>query len=81
MLASFFCMKRTLQKMPSENVFLINLLLNIFRRDTGQPAGYCFIEFRTEEEAERILKTVNGKEIPGTTPVGIYYRVAIWLDL
>ncbi|XP_039257246.1 tRNA selenocysteine 1-associated protein 1-like isoform X4 [Styela clava] len=40
----------------------------IKRRDNGLPAGYCFIEFRTEEEAERVLKAVNGKEIPGTTP-------------
>lgn len=40
----------------------------IKRRDNGLPAGYCFVEFRTEDEAERVLKTINGKDIPGTNP-------------
>lgn len=40
----------------------------IKRRDTGLPAGYCFVEFRSEDEAERVLKTINGKDIPGTNP-------------
>lgn len=40
----------------------------IRRRDNGLPAGYCFVEFASEEEAERMLKSINGKEIPGTKP-------------
>ena len=39
------------------------------RKDNGMPAGYCFIEFATESEAERVLKLVNGTTIPGVTPV------------
>lgn len=33
-----------------------------------QPAGYCFIEFATESEAERVLKLVNATDIPGSNP-------------
>lgn len=32
------------------------------------PAGYCFIEFATEAEAERVLKLVNATDIPGSRP-------------
>jgi len=40
----------------------------IRKKETGMPAGYCFIEFATEEEAERVLKLVNTTEIPGSSP-------------
>jgi len=33
-----------------------------------QPAGYCFVNFSTEAEAERVLKLVNGTDIPGWKP-------------
>nr|CAB3267266.1 tRNA selenocysteine 1-associated protein 1-like [Phallusia mammillata] len=40
----------------------------IRRKDTGMPAGYCFVEFATDSEAERVLKLVNGTNIPNSTP-------------
>ena len=44
-------------------------MIFLIRKDNGMPAGYCFIEFATESEAERVLKLVNGTNIPGITPV------------
>ncbi|KAJ2545252.1 hypothetical protein EV175_005824, partial [Coemansia sp. RSA 1933] len=35
-------------------------------RLTGGPANYCFLEFPTQAEAERILATYNGKPMPLT---------------
>ncbi|XP_007253168.3 tRNA selenocysteine 1-associated protein 1 isoform X1 [Astyanax mexicanus] len=32
---------------------------------TGDPAGYCFVEFADEATAERCLRRVNGKPLPG----------------
>uniref|UniRef100_H2ZR52 tRNA selenocysteine-associated protein 1 n=1 Tax=Ciona savignyi TaxID=51511 RepID=H2ZR52_CIOSA len=40
----------------------------IRRKDNGLPAGYCFIEFPSEAEAERVLKLVNGTNITGSNP-------------
>lgn len=40
----------------------------IRKKETGQLAGYCFIEFATEAEAERVLKLVNATDIPGSQP-------------
>nr|XP_002125303.1 tRNA selenocysteine 1-associated protein 1-like isoform X1 [Ciona intestinalis] len=40
----------------------------IRRKDNGLPAGYCFIEFPSEAEAERVLKLVNGTTINGSNP-------------
>jgi len=40
----------------------------IRKKDTGELAGYCFVEFATETEAERVLKLVNATEIPGSNP-------------
>jgi len=37
----------------------------IKNRLTGDPAGYCFVEFADEEQAQRALLRLNGKPIPG----------------
>jgi len=37
----------------------------IKNRLTGDPAGYCFVEFADEEQAQRVLLRLNGKLIPG----------------
>lgn len=36
---------------------------------TGEPAGYCFVHFNTDEEAIDAMHKLNGKPIPGTNPV------------
>ncbi|XP_076806945.1 tRNA selenocysteine 1-associated protein 1-like isoform X1 [Clavelina lepadiformis] len=51
-----------------QNISLPASVKVIRRKDNGMPAGYCFIEFATESEAERVLKLVNGTTIPGVTP-------------
>lgn len=38
----------------------------IRNRVTGASEGYAFLEFRTHEAADTILKTYNGHPIPGT---------------
>jgi RNA recognition motif-containing protein len=38
----------------------------IRNRATGASEGYAFLEFRTHEAADSILKTYNGHPIPGT---------------
>ncbi|XP_036418509.1 tRNA selenocysteine 1-associated protein 1 [Colossoma macropomum] len=35
---------------------------------SGDPAGYCFVEFADEATAERCLRRVNGKPLPGAAP-------------
>ncbi|EAS02100.3 RNA recognition motif protein (macronuclear) [Tetrahymena thermophila SB210] len=35
-------------------------------KETSLPAGYCFVEFQTHEQAERILMNYNQQLIPGT---------------
>merc|ERR550519_1811826 len=37
-------------------------------RLTGQPAGYCFVEFPTIEASQRALLRLNGKPVPNTDP-------------
>jgi cold-inducible RNA-binding protein len=37
----------------------------IMDRDTGRSKGFGFVEMSTEEEAQRAVKEVNGKEIAG----------------
>uniref|UniRef100_A0A2H1V485 tRNA selenocysteine-associated protein 1 n=1 Tax=Spodoptera frugiperda TaxID=7108 RepID=A0A2H1V485_SPOFR len=36
---------------------------------TGEPAGYAFVHFQTDEEAIDAMHKLNGKPIPGTFPV------------
>ena len=58
--------------------FLFNLFVGtgqlvsvklIRNRTTGLSEGYAFLEFRTHEAADGILKTYNGQAIPGTDQV------------
>ncbi|KAI4895323.1 hypothetical protein NFI96_031117 [Prochilodus magdalenae] len=37
-------------------------------KSSGDPAGYCFVEFADEATAERCLRRVNGKPLPGAAP-------------
>jgi len=46
----------------NEPVAAIRIIKN---RLTGDPAGYCFVEFNDEEQAQRALLRLNGKPIPG----------------
>lgn len=36
---------------------------------TGEPAGYAFVHFQTDEESVDTMHKLNGKPIPGTFPV------------
>jgi len=36
---------------------------------TGEPAGYCFVNFATDEHAMDAMHKLNGKPIPGTNPI------------
>ncbi|XP_037927586.1 tRNA selenocysteine 1-associated protein 1 [Teleopsis dalmanni] len=36
---------------------------------TGEPAGYCFVNFATDESALDAMHKLNGKPIPGTNPI------------
>ena len=36
---------------------------------SGEPAGYCFVHFQTDEEAVNALHKLSGKMIPNTQPV------------
>ncbi|EAT35872.1 AAEL011988-PA [Aedes aegypti] len=36
---------------------------------TGDPAGYCFVSFKTDEAAIDAMHKLNGKPIPGTNPL------------
>lgn len=36
---------------------------------TGEPAGYCFVNFQSDDQAIDAMHKLNGKPIPGTTPV------------
>ncbi|TKR83269.1 hypothetical protein L596_016890 [Steinernema carpocapsae] len=41
-------------------------------RNTGNAAGYCFIEFQNEEVARKAMLKINGRPIPGSVPTGIF---------
>lgn len=58
-----------------DEAFLFNLFVAtnqlvsvklIRNRTTGLSEGYAFLEFRTHEAADQILRTYNGTPIPGT---------------
>lgn len=36
---------------------------------TGDPAGYCFVQFPTDEMALNAMHKLNGKVVPQTNPV------------
>lgn len=42
-------------------------------RYTGEPAGYCFVHFPTDEMALDAMHKLNGKVIPGSNPVSILH--------
>lgn len=42
-------------------------------RYTGEPAGYCFVHFPTDEMALDAMHKLNGKVIPGSSPVSYYF--------
>ena len=35
------------------------------------PAGYCFVEFKDGDAAQRAMLRLNGKIIPNSQPVGV----------
>lgn len=41
----------------------------IMDRDTGRSKGFGFVEMSTEEEAQKAVKELNGKEISGRAVV------------
>lgn len=41
-------------------------------RYTGEPAGYAFVHFPTDEMALDAMHKLNGKPIPGAPPVSFY---------
>lgn len=36
---------------------------------TGEPAGYCFVNFLSDDQAIDAMHRLNGKPIPGTNPI------------
>lgn len=54
-----------------ENSVLI-LWLNPFTFLCRLPAGYCFIDFHDPENAHQAMLKLNGKNIPNSSPVGVY---------
>ncbi|XP_076865802.1 tRNA selenocysteine 1-associated protein 1 [Brachyhypopomus gauderio] len=42
--------------------------VRLIRNKNRDPAGYCFVDFADEATAERCLRKVNGKPLPGATP-------------
>uniref|UniRef100_A0A1B0GH78 tRNA selenocysteine-associated protein 1 n=1 Tax=Lutzomyia longipalpis TaxID=7200 RepID=A0A1B0GH78_LUTLO len=53
------------QKM-GEDPQTVKLMRNKY---TGEPAGYCFVNFLNDEQAVDAMHKLNGKPIPGTNPV------------
>lgn len=46
-------------------------------RYTGEPAGYCFVHFPTDEMALDAMHKLNGKVIPGSNPVSISHVLLV----
>ncbi|GBP04678.1 tRNA selenocysteine 1-associated protein 1 [Eumeta japonica] len=49
-----------------EDPTTVRLLRNKY---AGEPAGYCFVNFATDERAMDAMHKLNGKPIPGTNPI------------
>jgi RNA recognition motif-containing protein len=45
---------------------------------TGEPAGYCFVHFKTDEIALDAMHKLNGKVIPASNPVSL---TIIWKSM
>lgn len=47
--------------------------------------GYCFVEMADEATAERCLRKINGKSLPGASPVrlgaSVNVPLAVWSGL
>uniref|UniRef100_A0A1A9X4C5 tRNA selenocysteine-associated protein 1 n=1 Tax=Glossina brevipalpis TaxID=37001 RepID=A0A1A9X4C5_9MUSC len=56
-----------------ENPITVRLMRNKY---TGEPAGYCFVNFATDEQATDAMHKLNGKPIPGTNPI-VRFRLNI----
>ncbi|XP_037085317.1 tRNA selenocysteine 1-associated protein 1-like [Pollicipes pollicipes] len=48
-----------------EEVSLVKIIKNKF---TGLPAGYCFVHFKDEQTAMRVMHKLNSKMIPNSQP-------------
>lgn len=46
-------------------------------RYTGEPAGYCFVHFPTDEMALDAMHKLNGKYIPGSNPVSFEIQILL----
>ncbi|XP_029427781.1 tRNA selenocysteine 1-associated protein 1 isoform X2 [Rhinatrema bivittatum] len=47
---------------------LVQSVKIIRNKTTGNPSGYCFVEFPNQDTAEKCLHKVHSKFIPGATP-------------
>lgn len=52
-----------------ERVTDIRIIRN---KQTGLPAGYCFVDFGDSSDVDKIMKQHNGKPIPGTNPSRLF---------
>uniref|UniRef100_A0A3B4FS40 tRNA selenocysteine 1-associated protein 1 n=1 Tax=Pundamilia nyererei TaxID=303518 RepID=A0A3B4FS40_9CICH len=58
-----------------EQVVNVRIIRN---KMTGGALGYCFVEMTDEATAERCLRKINGKPLPGANPV---WRTAVMYSL
>lgn len=49
-----------------ENPQTVRIMRNKY---TGEPAGYCFVNFMSDEQSIDAMHKLNGKPIPGTNPI------------
>lgn len=49
-----------------ENPQTVRIMRNKY---TGEPAGYCFVNFLSDEQSIDAMHKLNGKPIPGTNPI------------
>lgn len=70
-------------KTPLKEAILLNATLDRYAFSvlliSRGAAGYCFVELTDEATAERCLRKVNGKALPGATPVNILFNKATWM--
>ena len=63
-------LQSALEQMGEANVVSIKVMKNKF---TGEPASYGFINFDNDHHALIAMHRLNGKVIPNSNPVRIYY--------
>lgn len=49
-----------------ENPQTVRIMRNKY---TGEPAGYCFVNFMSDDQSIDAMHKLNGKPIPGTNPI------------